>query len=245
MASDFFKSILDREIASKINLLLGQENGDIEEYKLTLHGKGLNFTLEGSIATEKESTFKKVEDITINGVIDLLNRQVDEYDFFSPAESEVSFNYIIENIVKTRKQGIVGNIRLKSGKFTNPLQLSNLINLTLVRLVKERMGRRGALVYRTGRLAHSGFVTNIIANSLNSKTIYFSYLKRPYSVFEPPNTYRNLASPARDPRRLFARAINDALKKLLHKDALESNTFGIRIGNYLVGKSISGVLDER
>lgn len=244
MASDFFKGILEKEIVSKVDVLISKESSDISDYKLLLNGKGMDFELTSLVENSTEAEGRKIMNITVNGAISLLNAQMEEYDFFNPSEIK-NLSYVLKSKVKTEKQGIQGNIRLRSGRFANPMQLSHLINRSLEPLVRNHMGVRGSLVNRTGRLASSGFVSNIIANADNKKTIYFNYLKRPYSVFEPPNTYRGLASEARDPRRLFAKAITDALNKLLHRNEIVSNIFTIRNGNYTVGTSRGGILNER
>ena len=251
MASDFFKTILEREIGSKLNLMLAKE-GVYDSYVALLQGKGFDFNIDVNLESDEPNPKleERMADMIFQGVEDLVDRQIEEFDFFSIGKEE-PFSYRIEKRVKTKKQGISGNMRLKSGRFANPLQLTNLINMILPQMVTKFMSepgsvpdRRKPLVYRTGRLAHSGFVTNMIANSNTVKTLYFTYQTRPYSVFDP-RSGSSMASEARDPKKLFARAIDAALGKLLNVDTFISNKFNIMLGNYRVGTITRGVLNER
>ena len=242
MASSFMQSILEREIGSKLNILLEKKSTEVDKYKVLVKGKGFNFTTTNDIENATSSEATDIMKITEDAAITMLNMQADEYDFFNPKEE--GFSYTIENQVKTKKKQTFGNMRLKGGQFTNPLQLSNLINATLVSLVKGRMAKDPIyigkpLINRTGRLANSGFVTNMIATSLTNKTIYFKYMQKPYAVFQEGAAK---GSPQRDPRKLFANAITDALNKLLHHETMATNAFNIRIGNHTVGRTKKGKL---
>lgn len=116
----------------------------------------------------------------------------------------------------------VGNVSV----FISPKDLRTLLNSMLFKYAQQLMGTGGRLVNRTGRLAHSGFVTKITdstgkkakANSMVS--VYFRYMMEPYEHFEP---YKNgpRASKARSPSDLFRDALNNALTDILEPQSFK------------------------
>jgi hypothetical protein len=120
----------------------------------------------------------------------------------------------------------IGAIRLKSGAFIGGADLARLLNSVLYRYAQDLMGSGGRLVNRTGRLAHSGVVSNISQKNFGGKvSLYFQYMIAPYSVFEP-GSGNSRGSAARSPASLFKQALNNALGDLLTKASVDK--FSVR-----------------
>lgn len=106
-----------------------------------------------------------------------------------------------------------------SGKTKNigqPLLKSVLTKLTKENMV-DLMGTGGRLSERTGRFRNSVRVTKI-----NDKDIYFTYKKKPYSVFDPKvSKYHGLSQKpfigARDPKKLISEALDKAAREMMNK----------------------------
>ena len=107
----------------------------------------------------------------------------------------------------------VSGIRDKQGRLMSSLTLATLLNLTLYEYVRPLM-ESPRLNWQTGRLAHSGRVTSVLAQGANVGSIYFTYMLYPYAVFEP-GSGSPLASEERSPTELFTDAINIALQDIL------------------------------
>lgn len=105
-----------------------------------------------------------------------------------------------------------GLLRDKNGRIISPLKLSILLEAVLYRYVQELMGTGGRLRNRTGRLAHSGTITNIAQVGKSKVSFMFRYQTAPYSVFEPGG---RMGSAERSPKELFTQAIKNALNDLL------------------------------
>lgn len=105
----------------------------------------------------------------------------------------------------------------RRGRFITPLQLTRLLNMTLYRYAQEHMGRGGQLINRTGRLAGSGFIDEMVLEGVPnpSLSVYFSYMVYPYEVFHNPR-YKHLNPTGnRLPNELFAQAIKSGLRDIL------------------------------
>lgn len=122
-----------------------------------------------------------------------------------------------------------GLLRDKKGKIISAFNLSLLLNASLYRYVQELMGSGGRLNNITGRLAHSGSITNISNRQGSDRvSVMFRYQMAPYSTFEPGGKQ---GSKARSPKALFTQAIRNALKDLLSPKSsiLEKNKLIIRM----------------
>lgn len=110
----------------------------------------------------------------------------------------------------------IKGLRRSTGQFIKPATLQSLLNITLYKYVQGMMGSP-RLNNRTGRLAHSGVVTEISSKSKKNDRIslYFRYMTAPYSVFEP-GSGNPRASEARSPQELFRDALNNALTDILN-----------------------------
>jgi hypothetical protein len=96
------------------------------------------------------------------------------------------------------------------GRFTSTTSISNLINLSLKDQIKKNMGKghsKSLLNYRTGRLASSAKVTNIIRHRDDTLSIFYNYMRYPYATFEPEGLQ---GSPkTRDPKLLISKSIRE------------------------------------
>lgn len=110
------------------------------------------------------------------------------------------------------KVSTVYGLRDRSGKGISALNLTKLLNLVLYKYAQQLMGKDGRLVNRTGRLAHSGFISQVSQKAPGTVSIFFRYMIYPYEVFEPGG---RMGSVARSPEKLFTEAINNALADLL------------------------------
>jgi hypothetical protein len=97
------------------------------------------------------------------------------------------------------------NIQRKSGKNMSALSLLNQINRRLPEQIKKNMGTP-KLNWRTGRFAHSARALSISS----SNEIKYTYMKRPYAVFEMSSLGNaKWATSARDPRPLITLSIRE------------------------------------
>jgi uncharacterized protein YqgV (UPF0045/DUF77 family) len=123
-------------------------------------------------------------------------------------------------LIKTKRRRDTGKLKIqspgllrdKNGRIISALNLSLLLNAVLYKYVQELMGTGGRLVNRTGRLAHSGLITNIKQINDSQVSFFFRYMRAPYSTFEPGGKQ---GSVPRSPKALFTAAIKNALDDLL------------------------------
>ena len=84
-----------------------------------------------------------------------------------------------------------------------------LINARLHAHLRDKVMGDGSeteiLNYRTGRFARSAYALNLTQTRGDLVTIFYTYMKNPYAVFEYPGSH--LAKPRRDPRYLIGRSI--------------------------------------
>ena len=96
----------------------------------------------------------------------------------------------------------------KSG--ANPLALKELINAALPAEILERMNPP-ALRNRTGRFRRSAQVTNVLVGPRGGVEAEYTYMKDPYSTFEPGGA---MGSTYRDPRKIIGESIREIATKL-------------------------------
>lgn len=91
----------------------------------------------------------------------------------------------------------------------------DLLNQKLHDKIKENMGKGGSkqtLNYRTGRFARSAKIQTFYPiNEKNAIGAQVRYRKDPYKVFEPGGS--RLATPGRNPARIFGRSIRQLLQE--------------------------------
>lgn len=131
--------------------------------------------------------------------------------------------------------------RGRGGKFLGALKLATLLNIMIKQEAASIMKNKthgNTLNFRTGRLANSGTVTTV---NMKTKSIYFQYMTKPYSVFQSDSGSR-LATPGRDPRDIFANAIAEALSNLLSNRDLAETNFKLYHGRARYGNIQNGTL---
>jgi len=125
---------------------------------------------------------------------------------------------------KARKSGAVkatamaGNVKGKRSKGgrsraatgPNPIALKELINAALPEEILERMNPP-ALRNRTGRFRRSAQVTNVLVGPRGGVEAEYTYMKDPYSTFEPGGA---MGSTYRDPRKIIGESVREIATKL-------------------------------
>lgn len=101
-------------------------------------------------------------------------------------------------------------------RFTNILNLQNILNMNLHDQIKINMGKgdsRTILNYRTGRFAKSAHVTTIVQSRNEAFNIFYTYMRSPYDVFLPGASH--LSKPGRDPRRIIGMSIRQLMSRIV------------------------------
>lgn len=119
----------------------------------------------------------------------------------SPSQAIVAAKAIKTTRLKKRGQGKVDGV---AG--TNPLALKTLLNDVLPQAVAAKM-QAPALRFRTGRLANSAEVTDVLVGPRGGlQSIDYTYQRDPYETYEPGN---KRGSVQRDPRKLIGGTIRE------------------------------------
>lgn len=225
-----FEEILERAIKQK-RKELGKRRTPAFVLE-TLREKGLSLrhsielrleegTLDSSALNAiDKATLSRVEDIIENSIA----RDVLEMEFFTKTRKN-------RKRFKVDSTGFLPGLRDKRGAFVSPSSLASLLNTVLYKHVMSNMGKP-SLVNRTGRFAHSAHITSIrgmekftVERELRA-SIFFSYMTRPYGVFE--NTEPWAAGGARSPSRLITQAVRDSLREILNPESyIKSMLFSI------------------
>lgn len=196
------KAIL--EVASSMKAL------DLTTTLALRSGEEISETTRANFIGASEKYVKNLVDSRLNGSLD----DILGTDFDSSDTDTVE----IESVY---------GIRDSRGKMMSALSLASLLNMVLYKFVEPLMDTP-ALVWRTGRLAHSGRITKITPGAggrLSPGSIMFTYMLAPYEVFEP-GSGSELASPARSPTALFTEAIKNALASILSPTSTQFNIEG-------------------
>jgi hypothetical protein len=108
-------------------------------------------------------------------------------------------------------------IETVGGKKRRASSLRALIQEIMRRYMTNDMTSPNApLKFRTGRFVSSATVTSIKAHG-NTVSLGFTYMVRPYSVFDPAvSSYNNLSSKGRNPRRIIGSALHNAARDVIH-----------------------------
>lgn len=121
------------------------------------------------------------------------------------------------NTKKPKKATKTPSVFIKKSKVKEPTvnlrTLIPMINLRLHDQISKNMGSP-ALNYRTGRFANSAEVLDI---NNESKTISYTYMKDPYSLFEFPGGSPKLATPQRDPRNTIGKSVREIAYELIRE----------------------------
>lgn len=113
----------------------------------------------------------------------------------------------------TNKYGI----QTTSGMFVSQANLRSMLQVAMWKYIVEDMKSPDApLKFRTGRFASSARLSTLrLSEQANQVSLYFSYMIRPYAVFDP--RYGNkLSSEGRNPQRIIGEALQKAAKDIIH-----------------------------
>lgn len=204
MASKVFEDIIASAI--RVNGRVPSQSAVLEE---ATYRKGLD--LKATMALRADDDLSEDDMASFE-------RGVDQYvDDLMEGLFRRNINSIIDtNERKGRKTKLkvstVYGLRDRSGRGMSALTLTRLLNLTLYKYAQELMGRDGRLTNRTGRLAHSGVVTEISQKTPGTVSIFFRYMLYPYEVFEPGG---KMGKANRSPSQLFTDATRNALEDIL------------------------------
>lgn len=126
----------------------------------------------------------------------------------SKVTSTVSTN--IGKYSRYRKQKSDQALRDGKGKFISEINLRNALKLaTIANVVQDMKSPTAQLKYQTGRFQYSIDLKPLTLKN-DTLSIFFTYMVRPYSVFDPQvSSYRGLSSNQRNPQKL----ITDQLQK--------------------------------
>lgn len=205
MASNIFENIVAS--ALRVGNKAPSQNAIIQE-ATSRKGLDLRATMslraEDDLSEEDTKAFEKSVDQYVDDLMEGLFRR--------------NINAIIDTSERKGKKTkikvtAVYGLRDRAGRAISALSLTRLLNLTLYKYAQELMGKNGRLVNRTGRLAHSGVITNISQQKPGTVSIYFKYMLYPYEVFEPGG---KMGTANRSPSQLFTDATNNALRDILN-----------------------------
>ena len=101
------------------------------------------------------------------------------------------------------------------GRFVSEINLRNALKLaSIAHVVKDMKNKaNGGLVYRTGRLQLSMDLKPLTLKN-NKLSIFYTYMVRPYAVFDPTLSSDPKATSARNPQRMFAEQIDAQARQL-------------------------------
>ena len=140
---------------------------------------------------------------------------------------------------KVKYPAQVFGLRHVKGHNISGLQLTRMLNSILYDYIQKNMGDGQNLNNITGRFAHSAHITEVssIGKTLDTQagntSLFFSYMVRPYSVFETNDTFSN--GGARSPNKLIKSSIRDAIMKGL-KGWLNPSSIRLASGFKIIGE---------
>ena len=221
--SSTFEAILERKLGRKVarkgtqraDLLVAMKSKGLE-LNIAMQARGADVFTEDTVEDINESMNQRLEDI--------INDTLIGFSFFEESSSRVSFT----NKGKVDVPKAVYGLLDKRRRPISALSLARLLNLILVKHVKELMGNGRRLNNVTGRLANSFQVTGIdqvqrlAQQRKNRVSVFFTYQLAPYATFE---TGGKQHLPGRQPSKLGKEALRSALREALHADSFDNNIF--------------------
>ena len=208
MPSPTYKQLVERQLGSRFK---GQSQLARIEIFSEFKGVALNrmtFEVAAKYGMEEDSEVIEALDNAASRFVDNILDNITDSDLFKERKP---YKKSTKDQIQISTPGL---FRDKSGKFISAFNLQRLLNLTLYSYVAELMTEgSGRLVYRTGRLAHSGLITGIREGKNRNVSFYFRYMLAPYEVFE--NNPRMNPTGERSPIKLFSTAIYNALQDML------------------------------
>lgn len=203
---------------------------------------------DGEVASISFSFSKPVsEDLLETQTAAILNRVVNSLDLNSDVQlvnalfAKLLGSKAAANIGRKRTKGSVsvnfgdpedadgeaGALRGISGRYISQSNFKSALEiLAKAYLIKDMQAAGAPPKYRTGRFANSLKIKDALqkqqkAGDAPELTVSYTYMTRPYSVFDPRvSTYRKLSlrpfRGARNPQKLIGEAIAKALRDIIH-----------------------------
>lgn len=234
MSSSFFESILSGELDKE-----GRETG-LERKQTSSASYSVSVQDQrGSNPISVSFNFKKapINEIQADGVLSVISENLDTVGI-DLAETILRRFARVGKDSPTRKTGSVKlsyyesedrpgaaaresknqyGIQTTSGKFVSQVNLRSMLQVAMWKYIIEDMKQPDApLKFRTGRFASSAKLSTVrLSEKATQVSLYFTYMMRPYAVFDP--RYGNkLASSGRNPQRIIGEALEKAAKDIIH-----------------------------
>ena len=165
------------------------------------------------------SLVENVQDAIISGDLDVMNKILQAMGM-QPQSRAVTKKQIISTHIgkysRYRGQKSDQGLRDGRGRFVSEVNLRNALKLATISNVVAEMKSPGTsgLVYRTGRLQYSVDLKPLVLKN-NTLSVFFTYMVRPYSVFDPHvSRYRGLSSNQRNPQKLITEQLQKQAAQL-------------------------------
>lgn len=233
MQSKFFtdKLVKQLEVPEESNDALARDNGnlritetvvlqDSRDPKESLANISFNFkTPVKDNPTVTEKLVDNVQEAIISGDLDVINRILQAMGMQPQSRAVTKKLEISTNIGKySRYRGQKSDQGLRDGRgrFVSEVNLRNALKLATISNVVAEMKSPGTsgLVYRTGRLQYSVDLKPLVLKN-NTLSVFFTYMVRPYSVFDPQvSRYRGLSSNQRNPQKLITEQLQKQAAQL-------------------------------
>lgn len=182
----------------------------------------ISFTFKTPVKDNPSVTEKLVDNVQaaiISGDLDVMNRILQAMGMQPQSRGIKKTQVISTNIGKySRYRGQKSDQGLRDGRgrFVSEINLRNALKLATISNVVAEMKSPGTsgLVYRTGRLQYSVDLKPLVLKN-NTLSVFFTYMVRPYSVFDPQvSRYRELSSNARNPQKLITEQLQKQAAQL-------------------------------
>lgn len=182
----------------------------------------ISFTFKTPVKDNPSVTEKLVDNVQaaiISGDLDVMNRILQAMGMQPQSRGVKKTQVISTNIGKySRYRGQKSDPGLRDGRgrFVSEINLRNALKLATISNVVAEMKSPGTsgLVYRTGRLQYSVDLKPLVLKN-NTLSVFFTYMVRPYSVFDPQvSRYRGLSSSARNPQKLITEQLQKQAAQL-------------------------------
>lgn len=233
MQSKFFtdKLVKQLEVPEESSEALIRDNGNLritETIKLgdsrypTESIANISFSFKTPVKnnlTVTEQLVDNVQAAIISGDLDVMNRILQAMGM-QPQSRAVSKKQVISTNIgkysRYRNQKSDQGLRDGKGRFVSEINLRNALKLATISNVVAEMKSPGTsgLVYRTGRLQYSVDLKPLVLKN-NRLSVFFTYMVRPYSVFDPQvSRYRGLSSNQRNPQKLITEQLQKQASQL-------------------------------
>lgn len=171
----------------------------------------INFKFNKAVNGDEQYTdqlVNSVQDSIASGELDVIQRILASLGMQAPKNQSRQVSQTSTNIgrySRYRKSKSDTGLRDGKGKFVSEINLRNQLKLATIQNVVTDMKRpSSALQYRTGRFQYSVDLKPLTLRS-NTLSIFYTYMVRPYSVFDPSvSQYRGLSSQARNPQKIIS-----------------------------------------